>query len=436
MLKAKLARIETQLKTGLGRKTLEEVGRSSRFERRAARVITTPEFVMSLLHSLGTRKVESLADLHRDFNADHGTAVNYKPYYERLDGAGFVELMRSLFEDLLNTLYQDVLTPASDSILKRFDDVVIHDGSSFALHDGLAHVFPGRFTTIKPAAVELHATMSLKHDNVIGLTLTADSECERHYTPAPEVLRNKLFLADRGYDSTPFMQDIANAGGHFCIRVRSCLNPVVTKIHQRGRRYRVLEGMRLNAVIAKLPKGKTHDLDIAWMNSQGRPHKAFRLVLNHHGKEHGWMRLMTNLPRSEFASQQVLTAYRLRWQVELYFKELKSYANLHAFSTCKPRIAEGLIWAALCAAFLKRYFAHGCQRVTAGHAISTRRVAMCSHVFLGSFFRCMKSGFHDLSDVLVETFGFLARNARRSNPGRERKSGRLALGLTPAGVRA
>ena len=147
------------------------------------------------------------------------------------------------------------------------------------------------------------------------------------------------------------------------------------------------------------------------------------------------MRLMTNLSREDFADHDVLAAYRLRWQVELYFKELKSYANLHAFSTRKPHIAEGLIWASLCVAFLKRFFAHSCQQATARTAISTRRVAMCAHVFLGTFFRCLRAGFHNLRAVLLEAFRFLAVNARRSNPARERKTGRLALDLAPAGVR-
>lgn len=436
MLKGTLTRIEDQLKSVLGRDRIEEAGRRSKFERRAARVIHTPQFVASLLHSLGTRKVESLADLHRDFNADNGTTVNYKPYYERLDSVGFVELMRSLFDKMLSELYLEVLSPLRNSVLGRFEDIVIHDGSSFALHDDLAHVFPGRFTTVSPAAVELHATMSLLQDNLTSLTLTPDSESERHHAPEPQELRNKLLLADRGYDSTSYMAQIDASGGYFCIRVRSSLDPIVTKIHRRGTRYRVLEGKRLSTVIGKLPKGKTHDLDVAWMGRDGEPAMSFRLLLNYHGVEKGWMRVMTNLPRDGFAAHEVLTAYRLRWQVELYFKELKSYANLHAFSTCKPHIAEGLIWAALCAAFLKRFFAHSCQQVSGQGAISTRRVAMCSHVFLGAFFRCMKAGFRNLRKVLLEIFEFLAVNARRANPARERHKGRLALGLTPAGTKS
>ena len=256
MANATLLQIEAQLKACLGRQTFEERGRRSGFERRAARVIGTTDFVTSLTQSLGTRRVESLADLHRDFNANHGTTVNYKPYYERLDRRGFVELMRSLFEDLLNTLYLEALSPLRASVLSCFEDVIIHDGSSFALHDGLAAVFPGRFTTVSPAAVELHSTMSLFHDNLISLTLAPDSECERHHVPDADELRGKLFLADRGYDSTSFMEEIEQAAGSFCIRIRSNLDPIVARIHRRGTRYRQLEGKRLSKVIGRLPRVK------------------------------------------------------------------------------------------------------------------------------------------------------------------------------------
>jgi hypothetical protein len=241
-------------------------------------------------------------------------------------------------------------------------------------------------------------------------------------------------LADRGYDSTAFMEEIHQAGGSFCIRIRTCLDPFVAKIHRRGARYRKFEGKRLSAVLGQLPKGKVHDLDVQWHHRDGTPRNAYRLLLRYQGPEHGWMRLMNNLARERFAGRDVLAAYRLRWQVELYFKELKSYANLHAFSTCKPHIAEGLIWASLCVAFLKRFFAHSCQQASASTAISTRRVAMCSHTFLGAFFRCLRAGFRNLRAVLQEIFAFLAVNARRANPRRERKNGRLALELAPAGV--
>ncbi|MDH5676565.1 MAG: IS4 family transposase [Myxococcales bacterium] len=378
MPKITVAQIANQLKDCLGREKIEAQGRRSGFERRSARVIGTTAFLSSLLKSLGTRKVTFLAELHRDFNADHGTEVNYKPFYERLDSPGFVELTRSLCEDFLNELSREVLLPSAGSLLADFDDILLHDGTSFALHDALKRTFPGRFTANKPAAVELHATMSLKRDNLVNLTLAADCESERLYAPEPAGLTNCLLLADRGYDSTAYMQAIVEASGSFCIRVRSTLNPEVARIARKGTVYRKLEGKRLNDVIKKLPKGKVHDLDVVWRDGRGQETRSFRLVLSYNRKDKRWTRLMTNLPRDRASCDVICSLYRLRWQVELYFKELKSYANLHEFQTRKPHIAEGLIWASLCAAFLKRYIAHGCQLAASEHAISTQRVATCS----------------------------------------------------------
>jgi hypothetical protein len=46
----------------------------------------------------------------------------------------------------------------------EFGRLILQDGSSFALHEALAHLFPGRFHAVSPAAVELHCTMDLLQD--------------------------------------------------------------------------------------------------------------------------------------------------------------------------------------------------------------------------------------------------------------------------------
>jgi hypothetical protein len=56
---------------------------------------------------------------------------------------------------------------------------VIQDASSFALKKTLRDVFPGRFTTKEPAAVELHATYSGFSDEVSVVELAPDKEAER-----------------------------------------------------------------------------------------------------------------------------------------------------------------------------------------------------------------------------------------------------------------
>jgi hypothetical protein len=424
----KITRIEKQLKAVFAENDLEVLAKQSGFIQRK-RTVTATGFIVSLLYSLGTRKVETIADLHRDFNHQNDNFINYKPYYEKIDSEAFPEMMRTLFESMLNVMCLKVLSSLKQGPFNSFQDIVVHDGSSFALHDSLCDLFPGRFTTVSPAAVELHATMSLFHDNLTAVTITADCECERHYTPDAKDLSGKLFMGDRGFDSTDFMKAIEQNCGHFLIRIRSTLKPIVTKIRRLASKYRRLEGRRLDEVLKVVPKHKTLDMDVCWQKPNGEIKCSFRLVAKYNWSDKSWTRLMTNLPFKSFSTNTVLEAYRLRWQIELYFKELKSYANLHAFCTGKSTIAEGLFWASLCVAFLKRFFAHACQYLYLGCHISTRRVAMCGHTFLGPILRTMLNGFRGLKQNLIKALRFLAKNAPRSNPKRERITGRLACGL-------
>ena len=139
-------------------------------------------------------------------------------------------------------------------------------------------------------------------------------------------------------------------------------------------------------------------------------------------------RLCTNLARTPFSVDVVARLYRFRWQIERCFKEWKSYANLHQFDTANPYIAEGLIWASLCAAVLKRFLAHAAQRVGDGAAMSTRRVAMCARHILGDLVTALRVGV-GLLGALRRGLTYLLANARRAHPERDRRAGRLRAGL-------
>ena len=165
----------------------------------------------------------------------------------------------------------------------------------------------------------------------------------------------------------------------------------------------------------------------------GKGERAFsaRLIASWNRSKREYRFLVTNLPRSRYSAKAVDQVYRLRWQIELLFKEWKSYANLHAFNTANPGIAEGLIWAAVGAAAMKRYLAHMTQ-VLHGVEVSTRKVAMCAHQVLGRVIDVLISKSRDeLHEALRVAVEYLAVNAIRSHPKRERRTGRLQFGIKP-----
>jgi hypothetical protein len=59
--------------------------------------------------------------------------------------------------------------------------------------------------------------------------------------------------------------------------------------------------------------------------------------------------LLTALPADAFPAGDVLILYRLRWQIELFFKRMKSLAGLDALPAKKPDLARAWIYARLIA---------------------------------------------------------------------------------------
>ncbi|MBA2539815.1 MAG: IS4 family transposase [Deltaproteobacteria bacterium] len=400
-----------------------ETGQSERL-----RTITPHRLFLSTIAALAGGRVESLADLQREFNHQNNITVAYKAFYNRLARPGFAAFMRQMFSRLVEKLCIQTLAPDGHSAVSRFKDFVIQDGSSFALKKKLRDVFPGRFTTVEPSAVEVHATYSGFSDEVSSVEIAPDSEAERQFLPEPTTLKDRLLLADRGYPSTKYFDAVRENGGSFIVRLSRSHDPWVCAAWLDGKRATLNKAVRLSRFIAQ-NANRRMDLDVEY----DRTEYAFRVVVLP-GHETTMTRLCTNLPRTPFSLDLVSRLYRFRWQIELVFKEWKSYANLHKFDTANENIAAGLIWASLCAAVLKRFLAHAAQLV-GGKPMSTRRVAMCAgHIIdelVAALLACVS-----IATVFHEGMTFLLANARRSNPARDRDTGRLRTGLIVVGARS
>lgn len=406
---------------------INELGREVRFSQRE-RVITPYRLAVTLLSACATMRVETLADFQRCFNSLFATTVAYKPFHNQLAKWRFGDFMRELAGVVLEACAVRILSAGTGGAFSEFRRIIVQDGSSFAVKEALREHYPGRFKSKGPAAVELHVTMDLLEESASKVVLTPDTFPERPELPAAVELRGDLLLADRGYFDTEYLRALDKAGGSFVVRSYSSINPKILDAYTgAGKRLRWLCGKPLKD--GRLPKNGLLDLDVQW----GKGEDAFccRLVVSWNRETREYRYLVTNLARERYSAAQVAAAYRLRWQVELLFKEWKSYANLHGFDTRNPSIAEGLIWAAIAAATLKRFLAHMTQQIH-GVEISTRKVAMCAHYTLHDIFRALIEGRRGhIVKAIEAALAYLASNATRAHPKRDRRSGRLQLGLRP-----
>jgi len=411
----------------LGEVAVEKTARRCGFLRRH-REIAPVALLVASISALGAGAATWLADILRAFNAFTGKVIRYKPFHNQLSKTKFPVFVHAILEQLLAKIARPVLEGVPKDKLAQFEEVLIHDGTSFALKDALKQRWPGRFTKVTPAAVELHVTMSVLNDNPVAIVLAPDKETERPFSPKAASLKNRLLLEDRGYEARDFFAAVQGAGGFFVVRGTKSIRPTIRRARDgKGKRIRRLEGKRLSW--RTLPRSDV-DLEIDWKCDAGEIYSGRLVAFYVEGKRNKktYVYLHTNLPRETFSASDISMIYRLRWQVELLFKEWKSHANLHKFDTAKAPIAEGLIWASLLAATLKRAITHAAERAC-GTELSTQRAACSAKHFLDAILDALLKCSNQLLRSIRAAFDFLAQNALRAHPERDRKTGRLAPGL-------
>src|SRR2546425_8994212 len=419
----------TKFQAVLDADVLNERGKQRGFAKRE-RLITPFRLGLSVVAVSLKKKVQTIADLHRQFNELWAFESDYKAFYTQLLKSRSPEFFRASLCHIMRQLTMKVLGCEAGEAFRAFNRLILQDGSSFALHKALAEVFPGRFNAVSPAAVELHCTLDVLQDAPITIALSPDTDSEHDYRPAPASLRGDVFLADRGYLDLTYLRDIDRHGGFFIVRSKSNLNPrVIDAYREDGQRLKSCQDRDFQAITSKFPKQQRAELDVEWL-IEGEPFRG-RLIVSWNPETKCFDYLLTNLPQDRYTISIICLGYKLRWQVELLFKEWKSYTNLHKFDTEKETICEALIWASLAASAMKRFLAHAAEHLLEV-VISTRKASMPSAYNLPKLVRALRRGngpwYRRAFKVMIH---YLGRNARRAHPERDARTGRSRLGLKP-----
>ena len=399
---------------------INKIGKKVNFCNRK-RIIKPFELVMSLLTALGDKPVDAITDLHRYFVELTGTDVQYKPFHNQLSKPEFVDLMKELVNFAMKEWQQQVLGTKEE--LSKFKSIVLQDGSSFAVHDSLHETFKGRFTKISPAAIEVHVSWDVLQSHPEHVSVSADSQAEYDFLPEAKTLIDTLFLADRGYFKLSYLDEIDQAGGSYIVRAKTTVNPmVVAGFNRHGKPLKRFKQKKQKAVKKYIRQSGIVDMDV-----EGKTN--YRLIASWPKDKKKPTYWATNLDREQFSAEAVIQLYQLRWQIELLFKEWKSYCNLQKFNTRKATMMQGLVWASLLSLLVKRRIGFSAQKIT-GIELSTFMIAKNTQSWFYLFMESVtKNLLSKLKEAWEKAVNFLSKYAKRANPDRDKKTGRLQYGL-------
>lgn len=414
------------LQTACDLDRIDALARDTGFMKRL-RKIRPAGLALSLVSSLSAFNPRTITELHDHFMTLCDVAVDYKAFHKRLNRDSFVVFVSSLFERWLNLFMTRMIDPIPDHKLSVFDDIWLQDGSSISLRDTLSKVFPGRFTHHTPAAIEIHATQSVLNDNLVSISIAPDTVGERDFLPEPHELSGILLLQDSGYQDLERAADVAAAGGDVLSRAKNNLNPTVVSLKLDDHFVHDVEGSKFKDC-RWMCEG--HHVDLLGRWQKGRWEIEMRLVGVYDPDHEGHLWLYTTLDSEDWSVQELHTLYRLRWQVELLFKELKSCCELKGFGTSKAPIAEGLIWVSLSSCILKRFLVQSSERVHGTRPQSTLKGAKRAPILVLDLIRELLRE-REAARAFTKLLKYFAKEATRSRPRRDAQRGKFQMGLRP-----
>lgn len=263
---------------------------------------------------------------------------------------------RSSFYDRLTpdltALFKELLTRAikaqraslshwlEPALAGGFERVVAIDSSVIGLRDALQGTW--KACAHARSALKLHAVINVLDFQPHHVSLSAQT---RHdivgVSRIRQWARGKLILMDLAYYSFEVFESIEQSGGWFVSRKKSSTNPRILQDCTPGAgRFMKLEGLKLKSA-ARMVERPRLDLRVKLSNSMVCRAVGVR------DDQGTWRWYLTNLKACDYSCAQIAELYRVRWQIELFFKVLKSQMSLDVQTSTRAHRVELKMWVTL-----------------------------------------------------------------------------------------
>ena len=277
-----------------------------------------------------------------------------------------VAYLRDVFQLALREQLTPLYAQLPAAALTSFGRVFLEDSTQCCLHETLAEAFKGSGGNASRSTVKIDVIYELLAHQLHALTITDGRAADQGLatTIIASLRAGDLVIRELGYFSVDSLHQIAAKEAWFLSRLSSKVavyasaeatapavalvdhvQPTVTQ-HGVGDFVVYLGAARLpcrllayhlpEEVVAQRRR-QAHET----ARKKGRtPTHAYL-----HWLQYGWY--ITNVEATVWAAEVVATVYRIRWQIELLFKQWKSLLQLHVLKGTRPERIRCLLYGRL-----------------------------------------------------------------------------------------
>lgn len=360
-------KVKEKLLTTFAPEQLETLAWQSRFIQRTTSRLTGVDFFALMTTDMLDNPAVSLGGLCDLLQQRHPhAAMTPQALQQRMITPHAVAYLRDGFHLALREQLPPLYAQLPAATLRSFGRVFLEDSTQCRLHEHLADAFKGSGGSASRSTVKIDVIYELLRHQLYDLTVTDGRAADQgHAATIVAFLRpGDLVIRDLGYFSVDVLPQIATQEAWFLSRLSSTVavyasaeataeavalvDHVQPSVAQHGvgdfavylgaaRLPCRLLAYHLPAEVVEQRRRQAHET----ARKKGRTPTHTYL----HWLQYGWY--ITNVGATVWPAEVVATVYRIRWPMELLFKQWKSLFHLHVLTGTRPERIRCLLYGRL-----------------------------------------------------------------------------------------
>ncbi len=276
---------------------------------------------------------------------------------KRINSVSSPRFLKTVFQKLLRAQIEMGLKNLTSKVFPMFDQILLQDSTQIALNEHLSDDFTGPGGGASKSGLKLDFVYDILNCLVCGVKMTCATINDQSLSS--EILKylkkRTLIIRDLGYFSLKCLKKISAKGSYYLSRLSITANVYLDiksndpldllehlkkhiKTDNKIMNFDVYVGkeerMKTRLIIQKLPK------DVIAQRISRYKREKKKEPDPYYTEWCGYAIFITNIPDGMMSDDLIINLYRIRWQIELVFKSLKSNIEIdYMKGTNKNRIA-------------------------------------------------------------------------------------------------
>jgi hypothetical protein len=360
------SKVKGKLTTIFDPEPLETLARQSQFIQRSSSKLSGKDFVELMTTELMQEPAVSLEGLcDRLVELNPQAEMTPQALHQRINSYA-VTYLQEVFQLALRQQLEPLCERLPLGALAPFGRVLLEDSTQCRLHEKLAETFKGSGGSASPSAVKIDLIYEVLHHSLLELHLSDGTAADQGRALAiiPHLRAGDLVLRDLGYLTLESLRQIEAQEAWYLSRLSKGVDVYLEADAQAPALALVkhLERYYPDDHVIDLPVYLGHERVPSRLLAyrlpepvvQERRRKALEEARKK-GRELSqeyldWLSFgfyITNVSQQVWPSRVVGTVYRLRWQVELTFRNWKSLLKINVLKGTRPERIKCIIYGRL-----------------------------------------------------------------------------------------